>query len=89
MASVICKHFSQFVDHCVTHAHFLTLLKHTHAKIIVSALECPMSSGDNNSRVVDHWCNVEYASKYGKQHYYACEVEYYKRCSVLGTRFTS
>jgi hypothetical protein len=41
---VICVHFSQLVDHCVTcmdASH--NIITHTHAKILVSALERQVS----------------------------------------------
>ena len=45
MSSVICVHFSQLIDHCVTEAytHTLNTIEHTHAKIISKAhvnIEC-------------------------------------------------
>ena len=41
MTSVICVHFTQLVDHCVTFAYTPhNIVGHTHAKILISALEC-------------------------------------------------
>jgi hypothetical protein len=33
------------------------IIKHTHAKVLVSALEHQMSSSDTNGEVVGQWCN--------------------------------
>ena len=40
-----------------------TTLEHTHAKILVIAFERQMSQGDTYDEVVNHQCNVEYASE--------------------------
>ena len=34
-------------------------------------------------KFVDHWCNLTYASKQGKRHYYACDTKYHKWFIVL------
>ena len=41
MASVICVHFSQLVDHCVHRHAPHNIIEDTHSKILVSALETP------------------------------------------------
>jgi hypothetical protein len=70
MPSVICVHFSQHIDHYVTYRHEpRNIIEHTHAKLLVSALERQVSWGDTNDEVVDHFCNPTYASKWGKWHY--------------------
>jgi hypothetical protein len=46
--------------------HLITFIEHTHAKILVSALELLVSWGDTNDEVVDHMCNLTYALKYNK-----------------------
>ena len=51
MASVICIHFRQLVEHM--HAPHNT----AHAKILVSALERQVSWGDNYDEVVHDLCN--------------------------------
>ena len=43
--------------------HLITLIEHTHAKILVSAHECKVSRGDNYGEAVDRQCNLSYASK--------------------------
>ena len=43
MPSVICGHCSQLEGHCVTHATPHSTVGHTHAKILVSVLECQVS----------------------------------------------
>jgi hypothetical protein len=39
MASVLCVHFSQLVDRCVTQHAPHNTIEHTHVKILVSASE--------------------------------------------------
>ena len=58
---------------CNIGMHLITI-EHAHAKILVSALECQVSWGDNYGEVVNHQCNLAYASKLGKWHYYACDT---------------
>jgi hypothetical protein len=42
----------------------LTLyIEHTHAKTLVSTLECQVSRGDNYGEVVNHQRDLTYASK--------------------------
>ena len=43
MASVICVYSSKLVDHFNIGMHLVTIIEHTHAKILVSALECQAS----------------------------------------------
>ena len=43
--------------------HLESTIEHTHAKILVSTLDCQVSRGDTNDEVVDQWCNQAYASK--------------------------
>ena len=38
-------------------------VEHNHAKIIVSVLECQLSRGDTHGEVLNHECNLGYASK--------------------------
>ena len=38
-------------------------MERTQAKILVSAVERQVSWGDTNGEVVDHFCNLGYASK--------------------------
>ena len=61
-ASVICVGFSQLVDHYHRHA-FHNIIEHTHAKMLVSALERQVSGGDTYDEVVNRQCNLAYASK--------------------------
>ena len=42
------------------------IIKHAHSKILVSALEHQVLSRDTNDEIVDHQCNLKYASKHGK-----------------------
>ena len=53
MASVICVHFSQLVDHCVTYASHNTI-DHTRAKMLISAVERQVSWSGINDEVVGH-----------------------------------
>jgi hypothetical protein len=63
MASVICVHFSQVVDHCVTwHAPHNTI-EHTHAKILVSTLERPSVMSVLIVKLLIIKCNLGYGSK--------------------------
>ena len=55
MASVMCVHCSQLVDH--RHAPRITI-EHSHAKIVVSALERQVAQDDTYSKVVNHQCNL-------------------------------
>jgi hypothetical protein len=51
---ILCVHFTQLVDDCVTWGFILhNIIKHTHAKISVSTLECQISFGDTSGEVVD------------------------------------
>jgi hypothetical protein len=34
--------------------HLINIGEHTHAKILVNALECQMSEGDTDDEVLDH-----------------------------------
>ena len=44
-----------------------SIIEHTHAKILVSAVEsqveCQVRRGDDDDGIVDHSCNLAYASK--------------------------
>jgi hypothetical protein len=53
MASVICMHFSQHVDHYVAYASH-NIIEHTRAKMLISVVERQVSWGGTNDEVVDH-----------------------------------
>ena len=54
MSSVICIHYSQSLCRplCSTCIHLNNIIEHTHAKIVISALERQESWGDTNDEVV-------------------------------------
>ena len=55
MPSVICVHIGQLVDHLFNKDIYThRIIDHTHAKILVTALERQVSWGDSNGEVVDH-----------------------------------
>ena len=59
MASVICVHFSQLVDHYVHMHPPHNIIEITHSKILVSALQHQVSRGDTYSEVADHQCTQD------------------------------
>ena len=64
MASVMRLHCCQLVNQCVNMGmHLITLFDHAHVKTLVSTFECQVSQGSNPSEVVNHQCNLAYASK--------------------------
>jgi hypothetical protein len=46
--------FSQLIDHCVTWHTPHNTIGHTHAKMIVTALERQVSLGDTTGEVIDY-----------------------------------
>ena len=66
MPNVVCVHFSQLVNHCVTQSHTKISIVHIYAKTLVSAFERKCHEGDTGDEVVDYYCNLAYTSKQGK-----------------------
>jgi hypothetical protein len=65
MPSDICAPFSQIIDPLCNIGMYTphNTIKHTHFKILASALECQVSQGDTNGEVVDRKCNLANVSK--------------------------
>ena len=57
-------------------------IEHTHAKILVSALERQVSSDDTYGEGVNHHCSLAHPSKQGKWHHFARDTKYHKQCSI-------
>ena len=61
MASVICVHFSQLVDHCGIRHPPHNIIEHPYAKILVSPLERQVSSWGNT------YVNLQYTLAYASK----------------------
>ena len=58
-----------------------SIIEHTHSEILVRPIECQVSRGDTSDEIVHHYCNLGYALKHGKRHYWVCDTKYHKWCS--------
>ena len=65
---------------CNIDIHLLTI-EHTHAKVLVNEYERQESQVTLTVKLFVINVTLQTPHKHGKWHYYACDIEYHKRCS--------